>query len=95
MVYVILTTSINPITCRHSIQCDLCEVVIDLGISATGSTIHKHRDHDPCRNALYHLISEHSSNGIIPEIPGELLVNMFIHKVEEKDLGIDQKVQKG
>ena len=42
-------------------------------------------------NALYHLISEHSSNGIIPEIPGELLVKMFIHKAEEEALGIDQK----
>ena len=46
---IILTTTINPITCRHSIQCDLCEVIIDLGISASGSTIHKHRDHEPCR----------------------------------------------
>jgi hypothetical protein len=36
------------------------------------------------------LISEHSKNGIIPEIPGELLVNMFIHKAEEEALGIDQ-----
>ena len=36
---IILTTTINPITCRHSIQCDLCEVIIDLGISASGSTI--------------------------------------------------------
>ena len=69
----------------------ICEVIIDLGISTTGSIICKHRDHDPCRNALYHLISEHSSNGIIPEIPGELLVKMFIHKAEEKDLGIDQE----
>jgi len=35
------------------------------------------------------LISEHS-NGIIPEIPGELLVKMFIHKAEEEDLWIDK-----
>src|ERR1700683_3522840 len=41
-------------------------------------------------NALYHLISEHSSDGIIPEIPGELLVKMFIHRAEEEVLGIDQ-----
>ena len=32
-------------------------------------------------NALYHLIAEHSNGGIIPEIPGELLVKMFIHKI--------------
>ena len=30
------------------------------------------------------------SSGIVPEIPGELLVKMFIHKAEEKALGIDQ-----
>ena len=40
-------------------------------------------------NALYHLISEHSSDGI-PEIPGELLVKMFIHRAEEEAVGIDQ-----
>src|ERR1700692_4487103 len=42
-------------------------------------------------NALYHLISEYSSNGIIPEFPGELLVKKFIHKAEEEALGINQK----
>ena len=31
-------------------------------------------------NALYHLITEHSNSGIRPEIPGELLVKIFIHK---------------
>jgi hypothetical protein len=36
-------------------------------------------------NALYHL---HSNGGILPEIPGELLVKMFIHKKEEQALGI-------
>jgi hypothetical protein len=52
---IILTTSINPITCRHSIQCDLCEVIIDLGISATGSTIRKHRNHNPCKRTAHKL----------------------------------------
>jgi hypothetical protein len=32
---IILTTTINPLTQRHSIQCDLCEVTTDLGISTT------------------------------------------------------------
>ena len=36
-------------------------------------------------------MSEHSSNGIIPEISGELLIKIFIHKAEEEALGIDQK----
>ena len=37
-----------------------------------------------------HLITEHSNSGILPEIPGELLVKMFIHKKEEQALGIDE-----
>jgi len=58
--------------------------VFPLSFSGNPQTIWKY-------NALYHLISEHSSNGIIPEIPGELLVKMFIHKEEEEALGIDKK----
>ena len=46
-------------------------------------------------NSLYHLISEHSDNGTIAEIPGELLVKMFIHKAEEEALGIDQDATEG
>jgi hypothetical protein len=40
-------------------------------------------------NALYHLISEHSSGSTPPSIPGQLLVQMFITK-EERALGIRQ-----
>jgi hypothetical protein len=36
------------------------------------------------------LITEHSNNGILPEIPGELLVKIFIHKKEEQALGIGE-----
>jgi hypothetical protein len=36
------------------------------------------------------LITEHSNDGIVPEIPGELLVKMFIHKQEENALGIGE-----
>ena len=64
---------------QHPKPCPICS----LSFSGNPQTIWKY-------NALYHLISEHSSNGIIPEIPGELLV-MFIHKAEEEALGIDQK----
>jgi hypothetical protein len=39
-------------------------------------------------NALYHLISEHSSGSTPPSIPGQLLVQIFITKEEEKSLGI-------
>ncbi len=38
-------------------------------------------------NGLYHLITPHSNDGIVPEIPGELLVKIFIHKQEENALG--------
>ena len=41
-------------------------------------------------NALYHLISEHSSGSTPPLIPGQLLVQMFITKEEEKALGISE-----
>ena len=42
-------------------------------------------------NALYHLISEHSSGSTPPSIPGQLLVQMFITKEEEKALGIAER----
>jgi hypothetical protein len=61
---IILTTTINPITCRHSIQCDLCEVIIDLGISASGSAIHKHRDHEPCRRTAHKLRTQRARERI-------------------------------
>jgi hypothetical protein len=50
-----LTTTINPLIQRHSIQCDLCGVTIDLDISASSSNIHKHRDHEPCRRTAHKL----------------------------------------
>jgi hypothetical protein len=41
------------------------------------------------------LISEHwANNGIIPEIPGELLVKMFIHRVEEEALEIQTATER-
>ena len=39
-------------------------------------------------NALYHLITEHSNDDMVPKIPGELLVNFFMHKKEENALGV-------
>src|SRR6202050_760678 len=40
--------------------------------------------------ALYYLISEHSSGSTPPSIPGQLLVQMFITKEEEKAPGISE-----
>ena len=47
------------------IHCPLCPT----SVSGNQQTIWKY-------NALYHLITEHSNNGILPEIPGELLVGI-------------------
>ena len=80
MQYKNATVSSNNMPCTNvPIHCPLCPP----SFSGNPQTIWKY-------NALYHLISEHSNNGIIPEIPGELLVKMFIHKAEEEALGIDQ-----
>ena len=61
---IILTTTINPLICRHSIQCDLCEATIDLGISASGLNIHKHRDHEPCRRTAHKLRTQRAREHI-------------------------------
>ena len=59
------------------IHCPLCPT----SVSGDPPTIWKY-------NALYHLISEHSSGSTPPSIPGQLLVQMFITKEKEKALGI-------
>jgi hypothetical protein len=59
------------------IQCHLCPP----SISGDTQTIWKY-------NGLYHLVTEHSNNGKPPEIPGELLVKLYIHKQEETALNI-------
>jgi len=59
------------------IHCPLCPTAV----SGDPPTIWKY-------NALYHLISEHSSGSTAPSIPGQLLVQMFITKEEGKALGI-------
>ena len=41
-------------------------------------------------NAFYLLIAEHSNGGILSEIPGELLVKIFIHQKGEHALGIGE-----
>jgi len=55
------------------IHCPLCPTAV----SGDPPTIWKY-------NALYHLISEHSSGSTPPSIPGQLLVQIFINKEEEK-----------
>src|ERR1700683_5357113 len=69
-------------------------------LTGVSTQIHSPSSVDCARLHLSHTIkystsnmtpkSEHSNDGIIPEIPGELLVKMFIHKVEKEALGIDQ-----
>jgi hypothetical protein len=62
----------NTMPCTNvPIHCPLCPT----SVSGNPQTIWKY-------NALYHLIIEHSNDGIVPEIPGELLVKIFIYKQE-------------
>jgi len=61
------------------IHCPLCPTAV----SGDPPTIWKY-------NALYHLISEHSSGSTPPPIPGQLLVQIFVTKEEEKALGISR-----
>ena len=43
-------------------------------------------------NALFHLASEHSTGTIPPTITGQLLVDTFISKKEEKALKIEAEI---
>src|ERR1700728_3850554 len=71
MQYKNASVSSNNMPCTNvPIHCPLCLP----SFSGNPQTIWKY-------NAVYHLISEHSNNGVIPEIPGEL---MLIHKTEEE-----------
>ncbi|THH20229.1 hypothetical protein EW146_g1103 [Bondarzewia mesenterica] len=46
-------------------------------------------------NTLFHLITEHSTDdGMLPAIPGELLMNSFISKAEESAMGIEEDITK-
>jgi hypothetical protein len=69
----------NPCT-NVPIHCPLCPPAV----SGDPPTIWKY-------NALYHLISEHSSGSTPPLIPGQLLVQMFITKEEEQAIGISEQ----
>ena len=53
-----LTTSINPQTKKHSVTCDCCGFTVDLGISASGENIHRHRGSAPCRKNAFKLEKE-------------------------------------
>ena len=53
-----LTTSINPQTKKHSVTCECCGFTVDLGISASGKTINRHRGSVPCRKGAFKLEKE-------------------------------------
>ena len=53
-----LTTSINPQTKKHSVTCDCCGFTVDLGISASGENIHRHRGSAPCKKGAFKLEKE-------------------------------------
>jgi len=41
---------------------------------------------------MYHLVQEHSIGDTSPPIPGQLLIQIFITKEEERALGIQEQV---
>jgi len=63
------------------IHCPICPS----SISQVPQTIWKY-------NALFHLASEHSTGTTPPTITGQLLVDMFISKEEEKALKIEEEI---
>jgi hypothetical protein len=63
------------------IHCPICPI----SISETPQTIWKY-------NALFHLISEHSTGFTPPKIPRQHLSHMHITKEEEKALGIKEDI---
>ena len=80
MQYKHAATSSSTMPCTNvPIHCPLCTI----SVSENQQTLWKY-------NALYHLITEPSNNGILLEIPGELLVKIFIHQKEEQALGIGE-----
>ena len=53
-----LITSIHPQTKKHSVTCDCCGFTVDLGISASGENIHRHRRSAYCRKNAFNLEKE-------------------------------------
>jgi len=45
----VLISSIDPATNLHSVQCDLCGKVNQLGIRGAGNSIYQHRDSVGCK----------------------------------------------
>src|ERR1700677_2019927 len=80
MQYKHAATSSNTMSCTNvPIHCPLCPTFV----SGNQQTIWKY-------NALYHLITEHSNSGILPEISGELLVKMFSYKKKKRLLVLEK-----
>src|SRR6267154_4062642 len=61
-----------------------CSNPLSSSISQVPQTIWKY-------NVLFHLASEHSTGTTPPKITGQLLVNMFVSKEEEKALKIEEE----
>jgi hypothetical protein len=63
------------------VHCPLCPT----SVFGQSQTIWKY-------NAMYHLIHEHSIGDTSPPIPGQMLVQIFVTKEEERALGIQEQV---
>ena len=64
-----LTTSINPQTQKHAVTCDLCGFTVDLGISASGDNIHRHRRGTRCTKNAFKLGKEQAKARLMVCIP--------------------------
>lgn len=47
-----LISSIDPVTNIHSVQCDLCGKVNQLGLRGAGNSIYQHRDSVGCKTRV-------------------------------------------
>jgi hypothetical protein len=48
-----LTSSLDPVTNIHSVDCDICGKVILLGLRGAGNSIYQHRNSEGCISRVF------------------------------------------
>jgi hypothetical protein len=48
-----LTSLFDPVTNQHSVQCDLCGKLNQLGPRGAGNSIYQHRSSEACKNRVH------------------------------------------
>ena len=59
-----LTTTIDPETKQHAVNCDLCGQTIKLGIRAAGNPLFQHRNSDPCQRKAFNAAKDEAKQRI-------------------------------